>query len=152
MIILIGGAPKTGKSYLAHNIAKQKNGKVIELDTLMLEWNLSVSDKDFSKKLPVWQAKRDGKKSTIEDYRVEAQTYWPAIKLLIDSELNKTSVSIIEGAQLSPKLLRQWLDSLNDKQSRSVEVIFLSHSSAPLNSEFKADAEVNGFKTVQRDM
>lgn len=150
MIYLIGGAPKTGKSYLARKIAEQKNAEVIELDSLMPKWNLAVSSKDFSKKLPVWQAKKDKTSPTINDYRTEAQTYWPEVKSLLDSKPNDKGVVIIEGAQLSPRLLRQWLDSLGEEESQRVEVIYLSHDSAPLNSEFIKEAEVYGFKIKQR--
>jgi 2-phosphoglycerate kinase len=153
MIYLIGGAPGSGKSFLAAQLEKKLKARVLELDLLMPAFNKFISADDYSLKLPVWQAKKTGKEPSFYDYRVEAETYWPAISAMLNSFINHRDNEnlIVEGAQLNPRLVSKWLSSMGAGQGGEVKVLFLSHQTTSLGREFDKDLEATGFNAINRD-
>jgi 2-phosphoglycerate kinase len=150
MLYLIGGAPGSGKSFLAKQISARQSLDVIELDGYMPNFNASIPKDEFSVKLPVWQAKFDKRAPSYEDYSTEARTYWPTIEQIIDEGLASGSNVAIEGAQLSPMLIREWLDKLNANQQGQVVVVFLSEPNIKHNQDFVNAAEHSGFTPLSR--
>lgn len=147
---LIGGAPCVGKSTYAKQLAVEHGAKIIELDALMPEWNAAVPLPEHAAKLPVWQAKKEHREPTAEEYRIEAETYWPMIRERLQALLKMDGSWVVEGAQLQPKLLRSWLDELG--ASAPVHVTFLCDdaSTHPLNAVISEEAKRAGFAVVGR--
>ena len=146
-VVIIGGAPKTGKSYIAKRIVKQNRAELVELDELMSLFNTAISNKDFADKLPVWNAKKEKRTPLYSDYQIEASTYWPEIKKLLDRAVKGGRPVVIEGAQLSPKLLNKWL---NVNSKREVEVFFLKEDGVKYSDDFAQDARTSGLKVLSR--
>ncbi|MDB5178185.1 MAG: hypothetical protein JWN01_128 [Patescibacteria group bacterium] len=151
MLYLIGGAPGVGKSFLAKHIGNKHHAEIVELDGLMPAYNASISKEDFSAKLPVWQAKHDRRTPSFSDYKIEAHTYWPHIKSLIEDRLNKVDLpTVIEGAQLSPMLIKDWLNGAKASERKRVKILYLSHGDGSFNEAFVDEAMKAGFKVFSR--
>ncbi len=151
MKVIIGGAPKTGKTYLADVLSNKHGSEVIELDRKMPDFNAEVAEADFAAMLPVWQAKRDGRAPMIDHYRAESKTYWPSIKTILSSRVESAQDFIMEGAQIAPHLLQQWLGALPPEVSSQLKVIYLSNEDAPFNREYVEDAIKAGFIVYSRE-
>lgn len=152
MIIIIGGAPGAGKTTQAKQIVVKGGYEHIELDKLMPKFNTKIPDKEFSKRLPVWYAKKTGLEPKPSDYSIESRTYWSDIRLLINNALESTTQKdfVIEGAQLSPELLREWFDSLSDLDKKKVGIQFISGGrNELLSSKLCNSAIENGFNVSQ---
>lgn len=151
MIYIIGGAPGSGKSTFGAWLAQKTDAQVISLDELMKEWNAHIPKEEFAKRLPVWEAKRRGLEPSPKDYQIEAETYWPKICSLIESCVaHPKKEFVIEGAQLSPKLIKAWLGNLDKKDRNLIRVVFLHEENTPLAMSIRSDAEKSGFTVSSR--
>jgi len=115
MIYLIGGPPKCGKTTLAKKLSKELGVSWISSDTLQSVAQAYIEKKDYSERFP-WSAirKETGRsndaayeKYSAEEivgfYRKQAKATYPAIEMVVVSELNDGNDYIIEGYQIEPE-------------------------------------------------
>ncbi len=110
-IILIGGAPTTGKSTMAQNLSKHLNLPWISTDQIRDLMRATVNEKDF----PVlFISKEHTAESFLNKYSVEeivqeemdeAEAVWSGVKWFIEKDYTWEDGFIIEGVSLLPHLI-----------------------------------------------
>lgn len=98
MIYLIGGAPKSGKTFLANHILKEKKISFFQTDYLMMGLN-----KDL----------RIGVDSDSNDFLVSS-ILEPILIKMITAMIENKETYLIEGVHLMPSLLRKLKDKYCD--------------------------------------
>ena len=115
MIYLIGGAPRVGKSTIAKQFAKSINERCISTDEL--------EDPDQSSSVIFYS---DPKKNIvtpnkgIESVNNEAKQIISKIKNIIDNAVNKNQDTIIEGVNLFPAYVDDFIKKFGEENIKAV--------------------------------
>ena len=115
-IYLIWWPPKCGKTTLSKLLAEKKNISCISVDTLQNIVFYETNKSEVSKKLPHrelrWKFKNNddffennSSKEIIEKYIIQAETSKKAIRSIVETYLIDNESIIIEGYQITPKLI-----------------------------------------------
>ena len=117
MIYLIGGPPKCGKTTLSKKMSRELGIPWISADTLQVIARKYMNKKDAVKKFP-WSAIRRKNKSSnditygkytakeiVELYNVQAEATHDAIDMFSVCEITDGNDYIVEGYQVTPKLV-----------------------------------------------
>jgi 2-phosphoglycerate kinase len=145
MIYLIGGPPKCGKTTLAKKLSKEFGLFWISADTLQSVAKAYIDEKDLPEKFPWSEVKKNVKGSNdiaygqypAEDivnlYRKQAKSSYPAIEMVVASELNDRNDYIIEGFQIEPELAASLI-----QKYKEVKAVFLTKTD---KGKFVSDIE-----------
>lgn len=126
-ILLIGGAPTTGKSYTAQKIAKYLRLPWISTDSIREQMRKIVRPKDYpalfehadaTAAIAVEYLSKNSAEHIVQQQNKESTDVWEGVKALIDSDPWESF--IIEGVAILPHLVSQ-LQASNKK----IKVVFL---------------------------
>ncbi|MCD4759967.1 hypothetical protein K8R33_03695 [archaeon] len=127
-VILIGGAPTVGKSYVARKIAEELKLPWISTDTIRLQMRKIVRKKDFPRLFDIEGATPDmaveflskrSAKQIVKFQNDESVDVWKGVKALIETDYVWKSF-IVEGVAILPKLIKNL--SIPGKE---VKILFL---------------------------
>lgn len=129
MLILLGGAPRAGKSIVARAFAKRTGIPVMSLDTLMMGLHFAVPEVAVD----------------IEaEPQVIGQTMWPLNRALAEVTLVTHSDYLIEGDMLQPVQVA----SLHEQGGEEVRSCFLGYQSIDRQQKF---ADIRGRKGLSNN-
>lgn len=126
-IILIGGAPTVGKSYLSRKIAEDLKLPWISTDTIREQMRKIVRKEDYpdlfthaeaTSELAVEFLTHNSAKEIVEDQNKESKEVWKGVKALIETDYVWKSF-IIEGVAILPSSV------VNLKIDKKVTSLFL---------------------------
>ncbi|MBL7142330.1 MAG: hypothetical protein ISS83_01510 [Candidatus Pacebacteria bacterium] len=124
-IILIGGAPRTGKTFLAKELSKKLGIPWISTDTIR-EFMREVADKKkypnlfhFLERKPEIYLPSHTPEQIVKDQNKESVDVWKGVKSFIKSDYNWESY-IIEGVAILPNLV-----SKDFSRNKSIKAIFV---------------------------
>ncbi len=128
MIILIGGAPTAGKSYVARKIAEELKLPWISTDTIREQMREIVSKKDYprlffhsgadSKMAEIYLSKHTPKQ-IVKNQNEESKDVWKGVKAIIDTDYVWGSF-IIEGVAILPSLISKAV-----KNNQEIKAFFI---------------------------
>lgn len=131
-IILIGGAPTTGKSYAARKIAEDLKLPWISTDTIREQMRKIVRHEDYPNLSPFSEATpemavefltNNSAKEIVKFQNDESEDVWKGVKAFIEGDYEWGSF-IIEGVAILPHLVKNL--SMPDKE---IKAVFLSNDS-----------------------
>ena len=119
MIYLIGGPPRSGKSTLAHKLAKRLRCPEISVDWLrsVILPYLNGEDKTAIEDI-LFQHKNDPAKNSGID---EAAILWPAVKGFIEDKVRWQGDFVLDGIHLLPG----YLGTISDELKPNIRAVFL---------------------------
>jgi 2-phosphoglycerate kinase len=126
-IILIGGAPTTGKSTMAHLVAKHLGVPWISTDQIREIMRLVANRKDYPKLFNPegYTAERfltEFSAEQIANMEMEqGEAVWPGIKKFIEDDYTWKDGFVIEGVNLLPHLIAK--DFANEKQIKPIFLV-----------------------------
>lgn len=136
MIILIGGAPRTGKTTLAKELSKKLNISWISTDTLEVIAREYIPEKDLAKAYPYTTLRRaKGARNNDEFYskystakivqvlKAQAKTNHNAIEAMVSNEIANGNDTIMEGYHLDPSFVAKLIKKYG---SKNIKALFLT--------------------------
>ena len=127
-IILIGGSPTAGKSYLARKISEELKLPWISTDTIREQMRLIVRKNDYpalfqhskaTSKLAIEFLTHNSSKEIVKHQNRESQAVWKGVKALIETDYVWKSF-IVEGIAILPKLVFNLV-----KKNKNIKAVFL---------------------------
>jgi len=119
-VILIGGAPTTGKSTIAQQLSKKLNLPWISTDQIRGMVRPYARRKDFPELvLPEGAETAESflTKFSVEEIAdmelAQGKDVWPAVKYLIEEDFGWKEGVIIEGVNITPDLVSEYKDAEN---------------------------------------
>ena len=134
MLILLGGAPRAGKSIVARAFAKRTGIPVMSLDTLMMGLHFAVPEVGVD----------------IEaEPQVIGESMWPLNKALAEVTLATHGDYLIEGDMLQPAQVASLHEaSLDERGGDEVRSCFMGYQTIDPQQKF---ADIRGHKGLSND-
>ncbi|OGJ12062.1 hypothetical protein A3K62_02265 [Candidatus Pacearchaeota archaeon RBG_16_35_8] len=127
-IILIGGAPTAGKSYVAEKIAKELGIPWISTDTIREQMREIVRKGDYpalflhanaTPEMGVQFLNKNSPKKIMEIVNKEGEDVWKGVRALMETDYNWDHY-IIEGVAILPSLVSKFIN-----KNKGIKVLFL---------------------------
>ena len=134
MIYLIGGAPRCGKTTIAHRLSRRLRVSWISADTLESIVTEYFSDEDLDLRLPKRRMRIQTKhsndlmydkfttKQIVSAYRAQAKATQKAIEMIVLVAEQEGHDYIIEGYQVHPTLMKKLIKKYGANQVRAMVI------------------------------
>jgi len=136
MIYLVGGPPRCGKTTVARLLAEKIHFPILPADYLRVVLYPFLTKKEIQKKFPLNYIKQKFNRvndiiykdftprEIIKYYKKQSRTIWPSLKACLCRALFEKDNLIIEGCQIQPNLIHQFIKN-HPECAKNIRVVFL---------------------------
>lgn len=118
MVILIGGTGSVGKTYLSDRLMNKLGIPYVSIDYIMMGIYRSRKNCDFT---------------PMSDDLMIAESMWPLVKEMINTNIENSYSVMFEGIQLRPEFINQF----NEDYKKNIFSIFLCFSDSYIQNNYE---------------